>query len=58
LTGRDPRLSAAALVDVPPDRLYRIVQLRSVVFVLERECPFRGADFVEDGIAHTPTRLV
>ena len=35
---------SAALDGVPPDRLYRILQLRSEVFVVEQDCAFLDPD--------------
>jgi ElaA protein len=37
-------IRSAALAEVPPERLYRILQLRSAVFVMEQECPFLDPD--------------
>jgi ElaA protein len=38
------RISSAPLADVPAERLYRILQLRSAVFVVEQECAFLDLD--------------
>jgi len=56
-------IHAAAPDGVPARTLYRILRLRSEVFVVEQECAFLDLDGrdlearVEDGIAHVPLRL-
>ena len=44
MTGEARSVRSAGLAEIPPDRLYRILQLRSVVFVMEQECPFLDPD--------------